>query len=89
MLLAICGDLSITESKKTSNICYKLLLNFLNTPTSLREKTTKEELFLLADLMSKRDVHFSAAGFFNIDYSMLFMIFGAIAAYLVIILQFK
>lgn len=87
--MAFWGDVTITETKKTSVICFKLLLNFLQNPTSLWEKATKEELYLLADLIAKRDVHFSAAGFFKIDYSLLFVIFGAIATYLVIILQFK
>lgn len=44
---------------------------------------------LLAEHLCQRKIKFSAAGLFAVDHTMLYMIFGSITAYLVIVLQFK
>lgn len=48
----------------------------------------REELLMFAEHLGYRHVNFSAAGCFNVDCTMLFTIFGSIASYLVITLQF-
>ncbi|XP_018565913.1 putative gustatory receptor 2a [Anoplophora glabripennis] len=87
-ILSISCDKTASEARRTSLISYKILMNYPSCPRTTREKIIKEELILLAEHISRRKVHFSA-GIFTVDYSMLFMIFGSIATYLVIILQFK
>lgn len=63
-------------------------MNYPSSPKTTREKIIKEELILLAEHISRRKIHVSA-GAFIVDYTMLFMIFGSIVTYLVIVLQFK
>ncbi|RZC39611.1 uncharacterized protein BDFB_000669 [Asbolus verrucosus] len=89
VMLAINCEQTSEEANNTSVICYKILLNFPSCPKSHSEEVTKNELMLLAEHLSQRKVKFSAAGFFTVDHSMLYMIFGSIAAYLVVVLQFK
>ncbi|XP_063912666.1 uncharacterized protein LOC135129443 [Zophobas morio] len=89
VIVAICCEQASNEANNTSIICYKILLNYPSYPKSHDEDITRNELMLLAEHLSQRKIKFSAAGLFVVDHTMLYMIFGSIAAYLVIVLQFK
>ncbi|EFA12700.1 gustatory receptor 89 [Tribolium castaneum] len=89
IILSICCQQVSNEANNTSVLSYKILLNFPSRPKSQNDEINKSELLLLAEHLSQRRVKFSAAGLFDVDHTMLYMIFGSIAAYLVIVLQFK
>ncbi|KAJ8961679.1 hypothetical protein NQ318_021278 [Aromia moschata] len=86
--LSVACDKTTTEANNTSTICYKILIKYLSCSRASENRKVKEELMLLADHISRRKVSFRA-GFFAIDYTMLYMIFGCVTTYLVIVLQFK
>ena len=88
-MVAICCSKASTEANNTSIISYKILLDFPSSPKTHYEEVTKNELMLLAEHLNQKKLIFSAAGLFAVDHTMLYMIFGSIAAYLVIVLQFK
>ncbi|XP_044271280.1 putative gustatory receptor 28b [Tribolium madens] len=89
IILSICCERASNEANNTSVLSYKILLNYPSCPKSHSDEINKNELMLLAEHLSQRKVKFSAAGLFDVDHTMLYMIFGSIAAYLVIVLQFE
>jgi hypothetical protein len=72
-----------TESENTAVLVQKLLLiqNF--------DQDTMRELQLFSQQLLQRKMKFTAFGFLNIDYSLLFTIIGGVTTFLVIAIQFK
>lgn len=78
-----------TEKVKSATIaCHRALINIGACPKNRLESILMEELSRFAQHLERRKVHFNAAGCFNIDYGTIFTIFGSVASYIVIILQF-
>ena len=88
MIVVISGSCKATteEARRTGAICFKLIrtLGKCDKRDSLRD-----ELLLLARQASMEHLHFSAAGFFNSDYTMLYNLMNVIMGYIVIVFQFK
>ncbi|XP_017785525.1 PREDICTED: uncharacterized protein LOC108568740 [Nicrophorus vespilloides] len=79
MVIVSC-DVVSANARKTANICYKILLEM-----HLNDEG-REDLALFADQCSSVD-NFSAAGFFDINISLLLSLFGVVASNLIIIIQ--
>ncbi|KRT83084.1 hypothetical protein AMK59_3661, partial [Oryctes borbonicus] len=88
-LLANLAHSTILEIQNTSHLSYKLLQQIPCKTTSAILQEMREDLVLLSEQMSLRTPHFSAAGFFNIDYTMLFNVLSSITSYLVVLIQFN
>lgn len=91
MLVSNCQTIT-KETQKMSVISFKMLLE--NQPMVDRKKHSKihiinQELNTLALQTSQNKPIFSAAGFFTVDYSMLYDMVATIIAYIVIIIQLK
>ncbi|KAJ8956791.1 hypothetical protein NQ314_006667 [Rhamnusium bicolor] len=63
IILSMACDKTASEARKTSLISYKILMNFPSSLKGTEEKIIKDELLLLAEHISRRNIHFSA-GFF-------------------------
>ncbi|CAH1378635.1 unnamed protein product, partial [Tenebrio molitor] len=75
-LATFCGHLC-SKYKETSTICYKILGNLLE----MEEEDCdlmKRQIFLIIDRVKYRNVVFSTGGFFRINFTMVFSMFGAI-----------
>lgn len=86
VLLAVSCEKATKEAQNLGTISYKLLARIDRTPETAH---IREELFILAQQVTHRCPYFSAAGFFNVDYTMLFIILGSFTSYLVVIIQFN
>lgn len=86
IILAASCDLATKEAKKTGYLCYKLTqeISGCSQSTGIRD-----DLILFAQLATNQAPYFSAAGFFNVDYTMLLSIFGSVTAYIVVLIQFN
>lgn len=73
----------VDEGKKTITLSYKALYRYSNVP-AIREK-----LFILAQQATARCPQFTAAGFFSVDFSMLFTFVNLITTYVIVIIQFS
>lgn len=82
-----CGRAS-RKARYTSVVSYKLLIKMSELPKSSLQSRLREYLWFLAEYLGHRDVTVSAAGCFNVDYTMFFTILGSIASYMVVVLQF-
>nr|XP_023023177.1 uncharacterized protein LOC111511394 [Leptinotarsa decemlineata] len=88
VILALSCQETANEARKTSNICYKLLLDFPSHSKNSQEIIIEEDLKLLIEHVRIRKVQFWA-GTFPVDSSMLFMITVIILTLLLIILQLE
>jgi gustatory receptor len=72
-----------TEAENTAVLVQKLLLlqNF--------DQDTMTDLQLFSQQLLQRKMKFTAFGFLNLDYSLLFTIIGGVTTFLVIAMQFK
>lgn len=86
ILLAVPCELAAKEAKYTGILSYKLLIQI---PRSSGNSAIREELNILIQQSTNRPPYFSAAGFFNVDYTMLLIILGSFTSYLVVIIQFN
>lgn len=86
--MSICCALATDKLKTVRIICHRALINMGVCPKSRLEAVLSGELSRFVQHMERRKVHFSAAGCFDIDYGTIFTIFGSVASYIVIILQF-
>ncbi|KAJ9580296.1 hypothetical protein L9F63_004058 [Diploptera punctata] len=77
------SHLATTEMENTVVIVHKLLL------VKQFDHSTITELKLFSQQLLQRKVKFSAFGFLNLDYSLLFTIIGGVTTYLVIAMQYK
>lgn len=87
MVAASC-DMAAKEAYKTASIAYKLLAKLPTSPSNVHEETLKEDLILLCNQSSNRCPVFSAAGFFNVDLTMLSSIVASVTTYFIVIIQF-
>lgn len=86
MVAASC-DSAAKEAYKTASIAYKLLARLPINPTDAQE-VLKEDLILLCNQSANRCPIFSAAGFFNVDLTMLSSIVASVTTYFIVIIQF-
>lgn len=76
------------ESEKTAKLAYALLYTLKLEGKSDYDKLITENLLLLIKQASNCTFKFSAAGFFPIDYSGLYVIINLITSYTIVALQF-
>nr|XP_022905524.1 gustatory receptor 68a-like [Onthophagus taurus] len=90
IFLTSVANSTVKEAKNTANVCYKLLTTIsVQTSQKLDEKELRNDLLLLAEQIAMRSSHFTAAGFFNVDYTMLFTMLSTVTSYLVVLIQFS
>ncbi|XP_074038402.1 uncharacterized protein [Leptinotarsa decemlineata] len=80
IVTSACGLLN-QESTSVINHCCKLQHLV---PQSSKER---QELLNLARQVSGKDSKISAAGFFNVDFSLIFLVFNYVATYIVVLIQ--
>lgn len=73
---------------ETGRICADYI-NVYSKSNRIDCKIISEELRLLVRQVRQRSILFSAAGFFNIKYSILLKLLGNVSAYAVVVLQFS
>lgn len=86
VILAASCDLATKEAKKTGFLCYKLTQEI---SACSQPQDVKDDLILFAQLATNQAPYFTAAGFFNVDYTMLLSILGSVTAYIVVLIQFN
>lgn len=88
MVVVVSGSCHATtkEVQRTTVVCFKLIQT-LN--KSGQSDAVRDELLLLAKQASMERLHFTAAGFFNVDYTMLYILLSSITSYIVVLFQFK
>ncbi|GJQ69283.1 hypothetical protein Trydic_g6420 [Trypoxylus dichotomus] len=89
VLLANLAHSTVLEIQNTSRLSYKLLQYIPCDTSNMMLEEMREDLVLLSEQMSLRTPSFSAAGFFSIDYTMLFTLLSSITSYLVVLIQFN
>ncbi|XP_066140029.1 putative gustatory receptor 28b isoform X2 [Euwallacea fornicatus] len=82
--LAYVGQQIAAESEQTVAICYKQMLK---TSTNKIENDANQEFFLLAQQVVNRTTKISAAGFFNIDNSMILFMATTFFTYFIVVMQ--
>lgn len=88
-MLAVSCQQTCVEAHKTALISYKLLLELPMTEKTSPAHVLREEILLLTHEVEQRPCVFTAAGFFNVDCTMLLEIAASVASYVIIVLQFK
>jgi gustatory receptor len=81
-VIAPCQS-ATTEAENTSVLVQKLLL------VRHFNQDTVTELRLFSQQLLQRKMKFTAFGFLNLDYSLLFTILGGVTTYLVVAIQYK
>lgn len=81
LIVLTCDDL-MSESKKTTTLCYNLY------EQSYGNFKQRKELFKLAKYVRSNVVNITAANFFIFDKSAILGMLGSFATYAIIILQF-
>lgn len=88
MMLTSSASATVKLASKTSILSHKLLLEYSSCPEdSDKLHYSREELKLLIEQVAYRNPTFSAAGFFTVDYTMLYAIVGAVTSYFIVLLQ--
>ena len=82
LVVAWCAQVAADEANTTLGLVHRIMLK-----NDIPDKSVAELKDFAFQLMNNK-VEFSASGFFNINYSFLYGIFGATTTYLVILLQF-
>lgn len=82
--LASNCDKVVKEARKTGAITYEILTNI---PRGRNTDILREEFSIIGKRVTTRCPKFTAAGFFNVDYTMVFTILGAFTSYIVVIVQ--
>lgn len=88
MFIAVCHQ-SVHQAHVTRNLCYKLLLSI---PYSARQKDIREmqrKLHVLGEQFENHNPAFTAAGFFEINYSLITAAWTYMVSNLIISLTFK
>lgn len=86
--MSICCAQTTDKLKAARVACHRALINIGPYPKNRLDTILSEELSRFVQHLERRKVHFSAAGCFDIDYGTIFSVFGSVASYIVIILQF-
>jgi gustatory receptor len=81
LTIAIPIDSTVKEAKRFIDLCYKLQEKFI------QESKEIEVLTRLVDHSKNFIPEFSAAGFFNINKSIIFSLVGNVATYFIITIQ--
>ncbi|XP_017776705.1 PREDICTED: gustatory receptor 68a-like [Nicrophorus vespilloides] len=84
-MFSACGS-GANEAAKTATICYDILHSL---PSNDQFKQTRNDIIELAEQACNKAPTFTAAGFFTIDTSSLFALFGAVTSYLIVLIQFN
>lgn len=71
------------EGTKTITIAYKTLARYINIAY------IRERLFIFAQQTTALYPQFSAVGFFNVDFAMLFTFINLITTYVIVVIQFS
>lgn len=87
VVVAATCDITTKEAKRTATICYNLLLDVPAVSNNVQDRILREELILLANQATHQCPHFSAAGFFRVDYTMLFGLLGTVTSYIIVLIQ--
>ncbi|XP_049813757.1 putative gustatory receptor 28b [Schistocerca nitens] len=77
-------EMVIQEARRTQRLVTKLQMLSLSASSGVQE-----ELQLFGEQLAGSPLHYSAAGFFTLDLSLLKSIVGAVTTYLVILIQFS
>lgn len=80
---------ALNEAEKVGKTTFKLLQDIPEFKMTENEEMLREELLVLAQQALMNCPHFTAAGFFNVDYTMLYNILGSVTSYVVVIVQFN
>jgi len=80
MLVPIMCSKIKRENLKTKSLCYKI--------ARTQSKEVNEKIKFLTNQVCSREPKFSAAGFFDVDLSMVFMFINLVATYIVVLIQF-
>lgn len=88
-IASIC-DKTAREGRKTSALTYDLLHSFQQKKNGREERSLKNSLIVQ---LLKQTTHlspiFSAADFFPVDYSTIFVLMNLLASYVVVLIQFE
>lgn len=87
VVVAVTCDMTTKEAQRTATVCYNLLLDVPAVSNNVQDKILREELILLAQQATHQCPYFSAAGFFNVDYTMLFGLLGTVTSYIIVLIQ--
>lgn len=85
--IVVTCDRTKRDAQRIATVCYKLLLGFPPICSSMQERILKKELILLAQRATHQCPYISAAGFFNVDYSIVFSFLGTITSYIIVLIQ--
>ncbi|KAK9710413.1 7tm Chemosensory receptor [Popillia japonica] len=88
-ILAKLADSIYEEAKQTSLICYKILQETPSKHILSDEQEIRGHLSFLAQEATLRSTKISAAGFFEVDYTMVFLLFTSVTTYIVVLIQFN
>lgn len=86
-VIAVTCDMTTKEAQRTAKVCYTLLLDIPAFSNNIQDRILKEELSLFAQHATHQCPYFSAAGFFTVDYSMLFVLLGTVTSYIIVLVQ--
>lgn len=87
-MLATSCEQTIEEMNESQRICHKLLAQLPGRLSNAQE-VLREELYIFANQIDHLNVQFTASGFFNVNHTLLLTIFGSIASYIIILIQFR
>nr|WKF45117.1 gustatory receptor 9 [Podabrus annulatus] len=83
LVVRACSE-TTEEIEKTSKICEKVLINL---PIESSNQKLVDQLNLLTHIVNQDSKNFTAAGFFNISYSMLLTLFSSVTSYIIVVIQ--
>ena len=86
MLSYSCNGIK-SETRNTLVICHKLIRNLRSSSGNVRSKMLAEELHVLARKLHVTSPHISAAGFFDMDYTIILGLISCITTYLLVFIQ--
>ncbi|KAG5880343.1 hypothetical protein JTB14_019822 [Gonioctena quinquepunctata] len=85
--IAAVGTFLLREARRTTTICYNII-DALQYDSTQEAEVLKRELRHFVDQVAQRTPRLSAAGFFNIDFTMMGFIISSITSYIIVAIQF-
>lgn len=85
LIIAPCEE-ATKEAQKTSYISYKLLNDM---PVCNKQQGMRDDLTLLAQQSYYHSPTFNAAGFYQINHTLLSCILASVTSYLIVLIQFN
>lgn len=89
VIVAASCDYAIKEARGIGSSAYKILQDLPEAKLALNDDLLREELLILGQQATLKCPKFSAAGFFYVDFTMLYNILGSVTTYVVVIVQFN